>query len=115
MNKERDRRDFDRFPIDFTIEVSGKSSDGRIHRESTILSDISGGGAKFITRHPDRYFPDQQLDLTIYLPGTKEVKAQMKGIARVVRIGYPANIPEAEEASIAVRLQKFLQFKRLED
>jgi len=115
MNKEQDRRGFDRFPIDFTIEVSGKSSDGRTHRERTTLSDISGGGAKFITHHPDRYFPDQQLDLTIYLPGPKEVKAQMKGMARVVRIGDLGDIPEAGETSIAVMLHKFLQFKRVED
>jgi hypothetical protein len=115
MNHESDRRDFDRFPIAFAIEVSGKDRAGRAHRERTILSDISGGGARFITQHPDRYFPNQPLDLTIYLPGTKEVKAQMRGEARVVRIGDSDDVPEGGGISIAVKLYTCLQFKRIED
>ncbi len=115
MNLEYDRRDFNRFSIEFAIEVSGKDRDGRTHRERATLRDISGEGAKFITQYPDRYFPDQPLDLTIYLPGTKEVKAQMRGRARVVRIGDSENIPEGEGISIAVKLYTSLQFERLDD
>ena len=114
MNREHDRRDFDRFPIELTIEVSGTSSDGSTHREKAALNDISGGGAKFITHHPDRYFPGQPLDLIIYLPGTKEVKAQMRGKARVVRIGDSGSISEGRGVSIAVQLSTSLQFKRIE-
>ena len=115
MNKEHDRRDFDRFPIEFPIEVSGKDSDGRTHREKTTLDDISGEGAKFITHHPDRYFPNQPLDLTIYLPGTKAVKARMKGRAKVVRIGDTGDIPKGGGIRIAVKLHTSLQLTRIED
>lgn len=115
MNQESDRRDFDRFPIEFAIEVSLKDSDGRTHKEMTALRDISGGGARFITQNPDRYFQGQNLDLVIYLPGTNEVKAQMRGRARVVRIGDSGNIPEGGGISIAVKLSTSLQFKRAGD
>jgi hypothetical protein len=112
MNQEPDRRGFDRFPIEFVIEVSGKDNDGRTHKEKTTLQDISGEGAKFITQHPDRYFQGQNLELVIYLPGTNEVKAQMRGKARVVRIGDSENIAEGGGISIAVKLFTSLQFKR---
>jgi len=115
MNQESDRRDFDRFPIEFAIEVSGKDSDGRTHKERTALQDISGEGARFSTQHPDRYFQGQNLELVIYLPGTNEVKAQMRGRARVVRIGDSGNTPEGAGISIAVKLSTSLQFKRVKD
>ena len=115
MNQESDRRDFDRFPIEFAIEVSGKDSDGGTYKERTALQDISGEGARFVTQHPDRYFQGQTLELVIYLPGTNEVKAQMRGTARVVRIGTSGNIPEGGGISIAVKLSTSLQFKRVED
>jgi len=115
MNQESDRRDFDRFPIELAIEVSGKGSDGRTHKEKAALRDISGEGARFITQHPDRYFQGQKLELVIYLPGTEEVQAQMRGKARVVRIGSSGTIPDGWGTSIAVRLSTSLQFKRVGD
>ncbi|MBW1689324.1 MAG: PilZ domain-containing protein [Deltaproteobacteria bacterium] len=115
MNQEPDRRGFDRFPIALAIEVLGKGSDGRTQREKTTLRDISGEGARFITQHPDRYFQGQNLELVIYLPGTQEVQAQMRGKARVVRIGDSGTIAEGGGTSIAVKLFTSLQFKRAND
>jgi hypothetical protein len=115
VNKASDRRDFDRFPIEFAIQVSAKDSSGKIHKEKTALQDISGEGARFITHYPDRYFQDQNLELVIYLPGTNEVKAQMWGKARVIRIGDSGNISEGGGTSIAVKLSTSLQFTRLGD
>ena len=80
-----------------------------------MLKDISGGGAKFITRNARRYFLGQLLDLKIYLPGTDDVKGYMKGDATVVRID-PFDSSEIDEknqgAGIAVEFNDWLNFER---
>ncbi len=69
MNNKCDRRDFDRFPADFEIEVAAQDSEGRKYKEKTVLRNISGGGAKFITQQDGKYFPGQLLEMTIMLTG----------------------------------------------
>ena len=84
--------------------------------EDTVLKDISGEGARFTTRHSQRYYIGQVLDLVINMPGTKEVQARMKVTAVVLRIdsadrknGEPDQI-----ASIALKMETPLHFERLD-
>ena len=91
MNSISDKRDFDRFPMEFVLEVSAKDSEGKEFDEKTVLEDISGEGAKFITQQAGKYFPGQSLEVTIYLPGPNDVKADMRGTATVVRIDPSGN------------------------
>jgi hypothetical protein len=109
VNQQNDRRDFDRFPIEFTVEVVTQDSDGKKHKEQTVLMDISGGGARFITREAEQYFPGQLLEITIYLPGAEGVKAHMRGRATVVRVDTSSGLP-----GVAIKLDTSLRFERLE-
>ncbi|NVM25578.1 MAG: PilZ domain-containing protein [Desulfobacterales bacterium] len=115
MNNKSDRRDFDRFPIEFEIEVAAQDSEGRKYSEKTVLSNISGGGAQFITQQAGKYFTGQQLEMTVFLTGTDIVKARMKGKATVVRIDPSSNSGIGEKtrgAGIAVKFDASLYFER---
>jgi hypothetical protein len=109
VNQQTDRRDFDRFPIEFAVEVATKDSEGKEYRELTVLMDISGGGARFITREAEKYYPGQLLEMTICLPGTKGVKAHMRGMATVVRVDTSSGTSD-----VAVTLDTSLRFERLD-
>ncbi len=107
MNNKLDRRNFNRFPMEFVLEVSAKDSEEKEFNEKTVLKDISGEGAKFITQQAGKYFPGQSMEVTIYLPGTNDVKADMKGAATVVRIDPSGNSglgEKSQEMNIAVKL-----------
>ena len=69
MNNKSERRDFDRFPIEFEIEVAAQDSEGKKYSENTILKNISGGGARFITQQASKYFTGQLLEMTVLLTG----------------------------------------------
>jgi len=115
MSGSPDTRQFDRFPIDFKIEVVAHDRDGREHREKTVLEDISGEGARFLTGKAERYFIGQSLEVSIYLPGTDEVQATMKGKAKIVRIGpcdNTASSGQSQPVCVAVKLDDPLSFER---
>jgi len=77
MDDRSDRRKFDRFPIDFVLEVYSEDVEGKKFKDKPVLEDISGEGAKFLTQNSDMYFPGQLLEITVFLPGTDEVEAHM--------------------------------------
>lgn len=115
MNNKPDRRNFNRFPIEFVMEVSAEDIEGKKYKENTILKDISGEGARFITQQASKYFPGQSLEMTIHLPGSDEVKARMRGKATVMRIDSPSDSEvedKNQEFSIAVKLDAPLHFER---
>lgn len=116
MDDRSDRRKFDRFPMEFILEVIAKDSKGNKFTDKTALKDISGEGAKFMTRQTNKYIPGQSLELTIFLPGTNDVKAQMRGKASVVRIETYRNkdIEESGVTAIALILDIPLSFERLD-
>ena len=116
MNNKSDKREFNRFPIEFVMEVSAKDSEGNKLNEKTVLEDISGNGAKFITQKADKYFLGQSLELTIHLPGSDEVKACMIGKATVVRVDSPTDSKiehKSRETCIALKLDAPLRFERV--
>ena len=117
MNNKPDRRNFNRFPITFRMEVAAKDSEGKKYQENTVLKDISGEGAKFITQKAGKYFLGQSLGLTIHLPGSDEVKARMRGKATVVRVDSPTDSKiehKSQTISIAVKLDAPLHFERVD-
>lgn len=117
MNNKSDKRAFNRFPMEFVLEVSAKDSEGNKYKEKTVLKDISGDGAKFITQQAGKYFPGQSLEMTIYLPGPNDVKADMRGKATVVRVDPSSNSglgEKSQEMSIAVTFDTPLHFERVE-
>ena len=100
-------------PIEFEMEVIAEDVEGKKFREKTVLKDISGGGARFMSKQVDNYFPGQPLELTIDLPRTDSMTAHMKGNATVVRI-IKSNDSDTNHknqgVSVAVMLNTLLQF-----
>ena len=115
MNNKPDRRNFNRFPISFLMEVSATDSEGKKYKENTVLKNISGEGAKFIAKQTGKYYIGQSLELTIYLPGSAEVKAQMSAKATVMRLDP---LPDSKKdgksqiISVAIKLDTPLHFER---
>jgi len=110
-----ERRGFERTPLDLEIEVVSHDHEGIWCMEKTILEDISGEGARFLTRNPHTYYRGQSLEVMISLPGTDELKAWMKGSATVVRIGpcsSEATSGQSQPVCVAIRLDAPLQFER---
>jgi hypothetical protein len=115
MNNKPDRRNFDRFPITFRMEVAAKDSEGKKYQENTVLKDISGEGARFITQQAGKYFLGQSLELTIHLPNSDEVKARMRGKATVIRLDPSSNSVtdgKSQTINIAFKLDTPLHFER---
>ena len=116
MNNNSVEREFDRFPVEFVLEVASEDSEGNKFNDRAVLKDISGEGARFITQKAGKYFPGQSLEMTIYLPGTNEMEAHMKAKAIVVRID-PLNDSEkankSPEGCIAVKFETHLNFARI--
>lgn len=112
MNGDSNYREFDRFYIEFEMEVVGENIVGKKFREKTVLKDISGGGALFVSKLVENYFLGQPLELTINLPGTGNATAFMEGNAKVVRIIQQSGSDmkqKNQEISVAVTLDKSLQ------
>jgi len=117
MHSKSDKREFERLPIDFVLEVYSEDVERKEFDEKTVLEDISGEGAKFITQQFGKYFPGQSLEVTIYLSGPNDVKADMRGTATVVRIDSSGNSgigEKSQEMSIAVKFDAPLHFERID-
>ncbi|MGA1864170.1 MAG: PilZ domain-containing protein [bacterium] len=116
MNNVLERREFDRFRMNFPMEVSAKDINSNIFKEKTVLNNISGGGAKFLTGNIDKYYRGQKLQMILYLPGAINVEAFMKAGAKVIRID-PLNEPVSgqknKDKGIAVKFETLLNFERV--
>ena len=115
MDRKTEKRAFERIPLDLIIQVTARDSEGKIYRERSVLTDISGEGAKFLTDKPDAYFVGQDLEMIIYLPGAKKLNALMRGRATVVRIDAPKVTGmqgAARKTGIAVTFKTWLGFER---
>lgn len=115
-DREYDQREFKRFQVELSLDVSGENTKGEKFTENAILENISGGGAQFMSRQADKYYPGQSLEITIYLPGTVEVKACMRGLATVVRIDSQNDSgldDKSRRTGIAVAIKGRLRFERV--
>ena len=117
MTNGLEKREFDRNPMDLIVEVSADDKLGNTFKDKPLLKDISGGGLKFLSKQTEKYFSGQSLEIIIELPGTRDVKAQMKGKATVVRIDLPEDSENKEpdqESNVAARLDTPFVFERLQ-
>ena len=106
MNNKLERRKCERYIIGFFLEVSAHDSVGKKYRDKTVLKNISREGAQFVTKLSDKYYPGQQLKITIYLPETDKVNARMTGKASVIRIDLPDKSKiNHEDKEIAVTIK----------
>ncbi|GMR00163.1 MAG: hypothetical protein BMS9Abin18_0996 [Zetaproteobacteria bacterium] len=86
-NQGTGQREFERFPVEFKVEVYALEEVIRHYLEDACLRDISDGGACFFSVCPDMYSVGQRLFLSIRLPGTDKMNATMQGEAIVAWIG----------------------------
>lgn len=115
MAEKSERREDSRFRIDLITQVTAKSADGKTFSEKTLLRNMSGGGANFITSQAERYFQGQLLNIKIDLPGTVDLKASLQGTATVSRIEpLPDSDPRqaVRRYAVAVVIAVPLQFIR---
>ncbi len=81
-----ERRQFQRHPLRFQLEIRASSQNGKPFVEKAQLINISGGGALFHSLLIDQYFQGQVVEANIILPGTPAMKGQMNTRATVVRL-----------------------------
>jgi hypothetical protein len=115
MAEITERREFSRYIIEFDIEVNGIGSDDKPFTETTVLHNISGGGAKFDTVMMDRYTAGLELTVFVNLPRTDEVNARMGGKATVMSVDY-SDAPgstSSQQASVTVRFESSLTIAKL--
>ncbi len=105
------KREFERYEISLNAEVSSLDDNASDHKETTVLRDISGGGARFVTTHPGHYSIGQKVDLTIQLPGGDALRARMEGTGRVVWMGEF----EEGETSIGICMDDLMVFEHIVD
>ncbi len=83
----KEHREFERHPLDLAVEVFETEKGKAI--EQTYLRNISGGGACFLSSHPELYTPGQEIVLEMHLPVTAGQEALMQGRATVIWVGEP--------------------------
>ena len=116
MKRNDDKRQFDRFRIDFVLKVYALNVDGKKFEDVAGLEDISGEGAKFLTQKSDMYFPGQLVKITILLPGTDEMEAYMKAKGIVVRVDSSNDHEKNNKSStgsIAVKFETRFNFETI--
>ncbi len=95
-------REFERYSVSLNAEVT--LADG--YSETTVLRDISGGGASFVTTCPEHYSIGEKVDITIHLPGGGSLNAKVKGAGKVASM---KELGEGE-TTIGLHLDEMLDF-----
>jgi len=109
--ENRDQREFERYPVSFSVEVSAINGQGDLFKEDAQLRDISGGGANLVTQQSDRYFIGQKVNLKIRLPGAEDLKGGMNGHGMVVWISD--ELDEHDAGSVGLCMENLLAFESL--
>jgi len=109
-----DRRAFERHPLEFEVAVSSVSGTAEHPIEKTLLNNISGDGACFLSNRPESYSIGQRIALDICMPGTHKTDACMAGQATVIWIG---DAPEDEagkthRVSVGISMDNPLSFQQ---
>jgi len=86
QHKHETERDFERFPLDFLVEISGFSPAGKSFSDCGKMNNISGSGLCFSTAHAHWYTEGQKLHIQVCLPGTDALNATMASDASVAWI-----------------------------
>ncbi len=77
------QRDFERFPLDFSVRITGLTPSNEPFSDHGEMSNVSGSGVCFITRHPEWYSVGQELVIHVCLPGTDQLDAGMESSGTV--------------------------------
>ncbi|MFQ5345912.1 MAG: PilZ domain-containing protein [Mariprofundus sp.] len=83
QEKAGNQRNFERFPLDFSVRVSGVSPSNETFSDHGEMHNVSGSGVCFSTRHPEWYTIGQSLLVHVCLPGTDQLDAGMESSATV--------------------------------
>ena len=112
MSNFQEKREFQRYSLNFRITVSSIDGSGSEFVDEAILADISGGGVSFITANREKYYLGQVISLSISLPATNDVAGIMQANAKVA--GIRAKNPDASgtECIIGLALETPLGFER---
>lgn len=110
----QERRLFPRIEVSFVADTSTLDTKDVQGGDRVRLLDISGSGVKFASRRWDVYSVGQKVRISIYLPGTSEVRAFMEGLGTVVRVqkGAGSDMPTERKKEIAITLDTPLRFVR---
>jgi len=106
---DQNKREYERYSISFQAEVISLAGCANNLSETTTLKDISGGGARFVSKHSERYSIGQKVDLIIHLPGDSLLNAKMEGSGKVA---WMCEI-ENGELSIGLCMDNLLAFERI--
>jgi len=114
-SREVKQREFNRFPIEFEVDIYALEGAGRRHLETAGLQDVSGGGVRFFSASPEIYIRGQRVFLSVHLPGTDTVDASMRGEATIIWIGERnEGAPDAQTgAYIGACMDDLLTFSRI--
>jgi hypothetical protein len=106
-------RQFERYALEFEVEVYTALDETRVLIERTLLQNVSGGGVCFMSKRPSLYSTGQKVFLHICMPGTDKMDAGMECMARVVWT-HQLRSGEAEEqqAVIGICMDTALSFEK---
>ncbi len=107
------KRENERHSLGFEVEISTISGTATNPIEKTILRDISGSGASFLSNKSASYSIGQKIILVIHMPGTQKTDARMQGHATIAWISQAKeNEAGAQQASIGVSMDSLLSFQQ---
>jgi len=108
-----DRRAFERHPLEFEVDVS-TVSDTAHPIEKTVLNNISGNGACFLSNRPESYSIGQRIALDIRMPGTHKTDVRMEGQATIAWIGDAQAVEagKAHRVPVGISMDNPLSFQQ---
>jgi hypothetical protein len=112
--KRENQRAFRRYPLEFDVSVRFAGNQTTPETDEGELQDISGGGAMFFPRRPEKYFTGQQIETKIYLAGTQDVQACVRSEATVVRVEGAEDPVAVQSVRVAVRFDRTFDFERMD-
>jgi len=109
-----DRRTFERHPLAFEVDVSTVSGTAKHPIEKTVLNNISGDGACFLSDRPESYSIGQRIALNIRMPGTHKADVHMEGQATIAWIGdaQATKSGKTHQVSVGISMDKPLSFQQ---
>jgi len=109
-----DRRAFERHPLEFEVDISTVSGTEKHPVERTVLNDISGDGACFLSNRPESYSTGQRIVLNIHMPGSGKMDVCMEGQATIVWIGgaQTTGSGKTQQAPVGISMDSLLSFQQ---
>jgi len=112
-HKSEMKRDVERFPLDFLVEITGLSPAGESFSDCGKMNNVSGSGLCFSTAHAQWYAVGDKLHIQVFLPGTDTLNASMASDASVAWIRDPLQQKRGklEEILIGITMHGCMAFE----